>query len=169
MQQKPSIVVPVNALLKRQSQVNPWGSLASQPGLISEFQNIDSVSENKVGGAEERHLRLTSDQYTHEHTCTHICTYMYIYTYIHRYTQKFKVDSAWGMTLQVDHWPLHICIHMHIYVGLHTHKYIHAHTKNKKEIKMINGRAISKPTEVWVCCFLGADYMIWKFNKKLSL
>lgn len=52
------------------------------------------------------------------------------------------------MTLQVDHWPLHICIHMHNYVGLHTHKYIHAHTKKKKEIKMIDGRAISKPTEV---------------------
>lgn len=67
--------------LRGQSQVNPWSSLASQPGLLGKFQasEIETLSQDKCIALEKQFLTLSSGLHMHARTCSHT-------QYEHRHT-----------------------------------------------------------------------------------
>jgi hypothetical protein len=103
--------------LERQSQVNPWAFLTSQPSLVGNYQTSErpvskkQMVDNAWGMTFELCLCPTHT-YTHTQTHIHTNTHTYKYTYPQTHTHNY-IDTH-----------RHICTHTYI----HTNMYIHVHT-----------------------------------------
>lgn len=56
--------------LERQRQADPWGLLASQPHLLSEFQDSEALSKEEAASARDNGQVLL--QHPHTHTAAHV-------------------------------------------------------------------------------------------------
>lgn len=55
--------------LEKQRQADPWGLLASQPHLLSEFQDSEALSKEEAASARDNSQVLL--QHPHTHSSTH--------------------------------------------------------------------------------------------------
>lgn len=58
----------------KERQVTPWGSVASQPGLLGRLQLSQRLSKRDKEPKEQQHLRLSCGLYIHTCVSAHKCT-----------------------------------------------------------------------------------------------